>query len=171
MTSDRKQLRERRDAVKRDIEELAHQVEEGEVAPETAERLQASYQHELDSLDAALGGQVDDVPAPESPPTEPEPPQAVPRAERARSPRRVTVGAVLIVGALAAAVVFAGQSAEPDDPAPGGLTVDPASVANEELEAIVAANPEVTAMRMAPTNRSSPSRTATRRACSECIML
>lgn len=162
MTSDLNHLRERRESVRRDIEELALQVDEGEVDPETAERLRTSYERELDALDATLGEHEDETPAsaslPAEPEPEPEPIEHLSREGRTRSTNRAVVGGVLLLGALAVIMYFAVQSAEPDDAAPAGaapgdLIVDPATVSNEELEAIVAANPDVTAMRMALADR------------------
>ena len=159
MTSDLNHLRERREAVRRDIEELAYQVDDGEVDPETAERLRMSYERELDALNASLGEHGDEMPAAPPRPAEPEPePEPEPREGRPRSTNRVVTGGVLLLGALAVIMYFAVQSAEPDDAAPGGaapgnLIVDPATVSNEELEAVVAANPDVTAMRMALADR------------------
>lgn len=168
MTSDSIHLRERREAVRRDIEELALQVDEGEVDPETAEKLRTSYERELDSLHAALGEHVDEVPAAPSRPAEPmpepepEPEQEaiehLPKGGRTRSANRAVIGGVLLLGALAVTMYFAVQSAEPEGAAPGGvapgdLIVDPATVSKEELEAVVAANPDVTAMRMALADR------------------
>lgn len=161
MTSDLNHLRERRDAVRRDIAELALQVDEGEVDPETAEQLRTSYERELDALNASLGEHGDEMPAAPPRPAEPEPipePEPEPREGRARSRNRAVTGGVLLLGALAVIMYFAVQSAEPDDAPPGGaapgdLIVDPATVSNEELEAVVAANPDVTAMRMALADR------------------
>ncbi|MDH3247588.1 MAG: hypothetical protein OEQ47_01395 [Acidimicrobiia bacterium] len=164
MTSDLNHLRERREAVRRDIEELALQMDEGEVDPETAERLRMSYERELDALDTSLGEHGEEIPAAPSRPAEPEPMtesepiEHLPRDGRTRSTNRAVIGGVLLLGALAVTMYFAVQSAEPDGPAPGGaapgdLIVDPATVSNEELEAVVAANPDVTAMRMALADR------------------
>ena len=156
MTLDRIHLRERREAVLRDMDELALQVDEGEVAADTAERLLNGYRQELDALETALDGLPTIDQEPEEPPrneaSEPSEPEASKR--QPRSPRRVAFGAVLLLGALVASLYLAAQIAEPDaDVSPGALTVDPSSVTNEELEAIVAANPEVTAMRMALADR------------------
>ena len=54
MTAERDHVVERREVVLRDLEELTHQVEDGEIDPATAERLRSGYQQELDSLDRAL---------------------------------------------------------------------------------------------------------------------
>ena len=42
---------------------------------------------------------------------------------------------------------------EPPSAAPGGLTVDPNSVSNDQLEDVVAQNPDINAMRMALADR------------------
>lgn len=156
MISERSRLVQRRDVVRRDLEELAQQVADGEIDEATAAELNSSYARELEVLEAALKDLPEDLP-------EPEPeraPVAVKRvsqqATKARSPRRVVIGSLIIVVALSAAIAFAARDATPDEPvaaSPGGLTVDPTSVSNEQLEAVVAANPDVNAMRMALADR------------------
>jgi tetratricopeptide (TPR) repeat protein len=154
MTSERDRLRERRDLVARDLEELAAQVDEGEVDPETASRLEEDYRSELASIDAALSKLPEERKASPAAPVH-RPPRAR-GPERARSTRRVVVGGVILVAALTAAIAFAARDTTPEptvSASPGALTVDPATVSNEELEAVVAANPGITAMRMALADR------------------
>jgi tetratricopeptide (TPR) repeat protein len=157
MTSERSQLVERRDMVRRDLDELTEQVESGEVDQDTADRLRSAYQAELDQLDRALAGLPPAKPEPHQPVHSARPVTEVPEA-RTRSPRRVVAGAAILIGALTIAIFFAARGTEPDpvetaSGSPGALTVDPASVSNEQLEAVVEANPDITAMRMALADR------------------
>jgi len=151
--TDQRSLQERRDLARRDLDELAEQVDSGEIDPETAEGLRASYRQEYDEAVAALGDgpqstSGDGGRAQSDAPAQP------------RSGRRAIVGSVLVIAALTAAIIFAAQDITPDQaPAgtsassPGGLSVDPATVSNEQLEGVVAANPNINAMRMALADR------------------
>lgn len=158
MTSERARLIERLNVVRRDLAELAEQVQSGEIDDVTAGRLRQGYEEELGRIEDLVGPTQEDAgPTPE-PESEPETASVAPQVRPARSPRRVVVGAVVLVGALTTAIFFAAQGAEPDPDSvgsdgPGALTVDPASVTNEQLEAVVAANPDITAMRMALADR------------------
>lgn len=160
MTTERRRLIERRHLVVKDIEELALQVSEGEIDDVTYGALLGTYQNELDSLDAAIGELPEPAPEPKAkkgPTAEPAPAEDAPTAPR-RSPRRVLVGSIVLIAALSAAIAFAARDTSPEDTAPvaaspGGLTVDPATVSNEELEAVVAANPDINAMREALADR------------------
>lgn len=150
MTSERARLIERRDLVRRDLLELAVQRETGEVASDTAERLRRTYESELDALDSAIAELPD-----EKPEHSYEEPNSADRGSRP-SWRRV-VGALAFIGVLAVAFVLAANNAndtgQPVGASPGDLTVDPASVSNEEMEAVVEANPKVNGMRMALADR------------------
>jgi tetratricopeptide (TPR) repeat protein len=153
VTSERDRLLERRDLVRRDLLELTEQQEIGEVAVDTAERLRRTYESELETLDSALG-QLPDPATDRSTALDPEGEE-----EPARPPSwRKVAGSVLVIGALVTAILVAAQnvSSEADQAigmSPGQLTVDPASVSNEELEAVVAANPNINGMRMALADR------------------
>lgn len=146
MTTERDRLVERRDLVRRDLLELAAQEESGEITSGTAERLRRSYESELDALDAAIA----DLPV------EVADSEALVATSRpaGRSPWRMAAGSVLVIGVLAVVIALAARNAG-DDAAgsPGAITVDPASVSNEEMEAVVAANPDVNGMRMALADR------------------
>lgn len=125
MTSERERLRERRELVARDLEELplAELPDDSKAAP--------------------AAGPAHRPPRSRGP-------------KRARSTRRGVVGGVILVAAPTAGIPFAARDTTPDQTmfaSPGGLTVDPATVGNEELEAVVAANPGITAMRMALADR------------------
>ena len=125
-----------------DISELSHQEAAGEVDEATAEELRHAYRQEIDQLEEAA------VVAP--------PPEG-------RSRARVLVGAgILVVGAAA---LTAGVAATIRDRAPDELITgqaglagdqtgrDLSTVTNEELEAVVAANPDVIPMRLALARR------------------
>ena len=153
MTTERDRLLDRRDVVARDIEELAQQVTDGEIDEATASQMMEAYRIELEALDQQLAA----TPTP-SPTTPADPDQAAVEAGqvKTRSPRRILVGSLILIAALSAAVAFAARDTTPEEvtsAAPGGLAVDPASVSNEEMEAVVAANPEINAMRMALADR------------------
>jgi tetratricopeptide (TPR) repeat protein len=151
VTSERARLIERRDVVRRDLLELAVQRETGEVASDTAERLRRTYESELDALDSA----IEELPDEEPERSYEEPPTSTGRGSRL-SWRRV-VGSLVFIGILVVAFVLVSNNAndtgQPVGDSPGDLTVDPASVSNEELEAVVAANPKVNGMRMALADR------------------
>ena len=155
MSEERRRLRERRDLVARDLEELAAQQEMGEVGEDTAARLAASYRSELESLEAALA----DLPEDEDDVVdEVEPDVAEPTAPQARrSTRSVVIASVAIIAVLSGGILFAatrgGDEGTAAPQSPGALTVDPDDVSNEQLEGIVAANPNVTPMRMALADR------------------
>jgi tetratricopeptide (TPR) repeat protein len=143
MTTERLRLEERHRLVVRDIEELDQQVEDGEIDVATAQDLRSAYQRELESLKAA----IERLPA-----TAPEvivgSISRSDQAPRVRSPRTVLISSIVIVVALSAAIALAARDASPE-----ALTVDPASVSNEELEAVIAANPNINGMRMALADR------------------
>jgi tetratricopeptide (TPR) repeat protein len=160
MSWERQRLEERRDLVRRDLTELAVQEETGEIDPETAERLRRTYQSELAELDAAAGELGAEAPersdGGQSDPSDGG--QSDLEPEKPRWSRRRLVGSVLVIGALVVAVAAAALSIERDDDgqvgvSPGELSVDPATVSNEELEAVVAANPTLIPMRMALADR------------------
>lgn len=151
MTAERARLIERRDVVRRDLLELAVQRETGEVASDTADRLRRTYEAELDALDSAIA----DLPEED---LEHSSQTLEPGEERARLSWRKVVGALLFIGVVATAFVLLAHNAEDDNgqpvvASPGNLTVDPESVSNEEMEAVVAANPKINGMRMALADR------------------
>ena len=134
----RTRLEERLAQAHLDVEELASQVESGEIDATTAERLQTGYLAEIASLEAQLDALSEGVPT-------------------GRSPRRVVVGTVLFVGAVVVIVVLAAQFVVPREPDSGiAAPADPESISNEALEAVIAANadhPEIVGMRMALADR------------------
>lgn len=129
--------------VDRDLAEVAAQLAAGELDAATAERLRASYERERAAIVAAPPG---------------------PRPAEGRSPRRMLIGsAILIVGVVAVAA-FGVITTQSDTPGQGAITgvasdavegggVDLSSVTDEEMEAVIAANPRVVGMRLALAER------------------
>jgi tetratricopeptide (TPR) repeat protein len=139
------QAQERCDQARRDLEELALQVEAGEVDPDDAERLAATYRDELAEAEMALAS-IDEVSG-----SRPE----------GRSPRRTMVGALVLVAAFAGiALTVSRFVVDRDDGLLQGVAgqaeFDPSEVSNETLEAVVAANagdPMINGMRLALAGR------------------
>lgn len=140
-------LEERRDQAFEDLQALDEQCAQGEIDDATAARLRASYEHEaliaVQRLEATAVApedhQASSAPAP-----------------RRRLGRRVS-GAVLLVGAMALAVLAVPGALR--DRGPGGVVSgedvsgsaegrDLATVTNEEMEAVVAENPDIVPMRL-----------------------
>jgi tetratricopeptide (TPR) repeat protein len=152
--TDRKHLEERREIAIRDLTELAEQVEAGEIDEATADTLRASYQSEVDAVEAEIGA----LPAS----NEKKAAEAIgrPAGTQTRSTRRAVIGSVLVIAALSVAIFLAAGDID-STPAttaagsggPGDLTIDPNSVSNEQLEEVVAQNPNINAMRQALADR------------------
>jgi tetratricopeptide (TPR) repeat protein len=134
--------------VDRDLAELDEQVAAGELDAATAEELRATYRGErsriLDQIEElGAAGPATSRPGPDR--------------------RRAVMGTVLLLAAFAVVtVVLVGAVRErgPNDLATGGIASDVASgsvdlsqVTNEEMEQVVAANPDVPAMRLALATR------------------
>lgn len=140
----RHRLEAQRAQAEADISGVEAQVEAGELDPATAAELISRYRHEIAAASVALGRE--DKPERE-----------------AVSGRRTWAGAGLLVGAFVVAGLLAAQAVEPrqpgnfitggsDQPAPVNLD----EVTNEQMEAVIAANPdvpEVASMRTALANR------------------
>ncbi len=151
MNPERKRLQEQLDQALRDIEEVEDQVAADELDEATARRLVADYEAEAEALRSELE-------------TSSAPDEEEPR----RSPRRLIGVLILLVGAVVVVVAVV-NAVEPEEGGPasgiaaqdpgessagvGELGVDPASVTNEQLEAVVAANPEIVPMRLALADR------------------
>jgi tetratricopeptide (TPR) repeat protein len=153
IVSDRASLEERREIALRDLEELAEQVEAGEIDEETAASLRTSYQAELDDVAARLDAM------PVSPKTA-SASTSDGKGPQPRSARRAVVGSILVIAALSVAIFLAAGDIAPESSAPttasaspGGMSVDPNSITNEQLEQVVAQNPEINAMRLALADR------------------
>lgn len=152
--TDRKHLEERREIAIRDLTELAEQVEAGEIDEATADTLRANYQSEVDAVEAEIGA----LPAS----NQKKAAEAItqPAGTQTRSTRRAVIGSVLVIAALSVAIFLAAGDID-STPAttaagsggPGDLTVDPDTVSNEQLEEVVAQNPNINAMRLALADR------------------
>ncbi len=133
-------LAEARRTVAEDLHAVEVQAAAGELAAAEAERLRGVYEAEAAALDAATV-------------TDPPP--------RERSRRRVAAGAAILVlggAALTVAVVLTVRDRAPGDLVTGGIAAEGAgrdlsTVTNEEMEQVVAANPEVIPMRLALAGR------------------
>lgn len=121
-----------------DIEELRAQVQEGEIPPEVAEGLEERYRIEAETAE------------PETDPRTTLSSRTRPQ-QQARSRARLVVGWLIGILAMVVAVVMATQAAEQDEPAAAAR--DLSQVSNQELEGVVAENPEVVGMRMALADR------------------
>ena len=136
---------DRRALAGQDIAEVRRQQAEGELDDETAERLVRRYQEEIDLLDRFDGGGAGRE--------EPEPGAKTPRLRR-------LAGALLLTGLFAGAAAtafYAVQNREGGFITGGaGGSVDLSEVTNEQMEAVIAANPdvpEIAAMRLALADR------------------
>lgn len=131
---------QREDLIRADIADVERQVDEGELDRETADLLTARYRAEL----ASLAGEPDDG-GPEKP-TGP-------------SRSRAVAGTVILVGLFAAAAAGAWLAVGIGDRAgqpSAGEPVDLAQVTDAQMEAVIAANPdlpEIAGMRLALADR------------------
>ena len=143
---DRRRVEDERDQALADLADIDRQLADGEIDTATHQRLAATYRSEADAAASRLD-QLDEQPT-------------GPR----RSRRRAAVGTAIFAAAATIAAVAAINAVEPRPEggfATGGIVsdvvtdapTDLADVAMEELEEIVAANPDVTAMRLALARR------------------
>lgn len=143
MKANRQRLEERRDLALRDLIDLDEQLQAGEVDRHRAQELRASYEAEavaaLDALDA-LADEPDEKAS------------AAPRSRRRTW--RLLASATVIVGIVGGAL-WALPGAVSDRPDRGFVTGNEATggrdldaVSNEEMEAVVADNPDVVSMRL-----------------------
>lgn len=142
------------DQVDRDLAEVGEQVDAGELDEATAERLRSAYQSER----AALEAQLADLATPKED-TSPDPGPAL------RSQGRAIAGTVIVgIAALVVAVVavFSLQERTPAGESTDGVATaalengggrDLSSVGLEEMEAVVAQNPDIPGMRLALADR------------------
>jgi len=147
MTLEVNRIQEQIAQAERDLEEIKDQVAIGDVDAETAELLSARYAAERDRLQSELDGQpaVGDTP---------------PELAAIVTPRRLAGAAVLVVAAavLAFGVTQAVGSGEPavegvaaDVLAAEGVNLD--DISNEDMEVVVAENPDIAPMRLALADR------------------
>lgn len=131
---------QREDLIRADIADVARQAAEGELDRETADRLTARYRDEL----ASLAGEPEDG-----------------WREKPAGPSRgrAIAGTAILVGLFAAAAAGAWLAVGIGDRAGGpsaGEPVDLAQVTNAQMEAVIAANPdlpEIAGMRLALADR------------------
>ena len=137
------ELERRLAAARADLEELSVQVAGGDIETAVADHLRRAYLAEIAELEAARreGGRAAAPPLP-------------------RSPRRVAVGAAVVVGSLMAVVAAAGAFLVERPTAvsgvAGALSGDPDDFSNETLAAVIAANadhPQIDGMRLALAER------------------
>ncbi len=140
------QIADQIEQVERDLNEVAAQRDAGELDAAAADRLTAAYEAERAAVLATAAEVVD--------------PEAV-----GRSRARMLMGAAILgVGIVVIAVIgaFSLQGENPTDAIADGIPsevlagdagVDLSSVSNEEMEAVVAANPGIIGMRLALAER------------------
>lgn len=145
MSLETERIRERVAQAERDLAELGEQVDRGEIDVATADRLRSRYEQErADLLGKLAGGEPEIESAP---------------SEGLITGRRLAGAALLILAA--AVLTFAvmntvggpeGAEGVASDVATGaGANLD--NVSNEEMEAVVAANPDIAPMRLALADR------------------
>lgn len=127
--NDRRRLEEAAEQARRDIDELAIQVESGEIDDETARRLRSGYLRELEAAGDDLAGLADAEPSP---------------APVGRSRRRMLVGAGILAAGVAITMGIVGSFAQErrTDPLEGVAAgpdgaVDLENVSNETMEAVI----------------------------------
>jgi tetratricopeptide (TPR) repeat protein len=139
-------LREQLRQVERDLVEIADQEEAGELDAATYDRLRTRYEDERREL-------LDQL----STPAEPEPP-SVP-TERLLSGRRLAGAAVLVIAAVGLTIGVVNTTGDStgvegiasDVVAGGGVDLD--EISNEQMETVIAENPDIAPMRLALADR------------------
>jgi tetratricopeptide (TPR) repeat protein len=152
---ERARLTERRDLITNDIEELAAQVDAGEIDADTAADLRSRYIQDLAEVEAQIAELPKEDAAvtqqavkasskPSSAPTEPPTQHAT---MQGWSPKRVIIGGVILVVAFTVVLVTVIAAANRST-----TTTTVAAAADDtlaQMEAAVAANPDLVAMRLA----------------------
>ncbi len=140
----RARLTERRDLIARDIEELADQVDSGEIDEETATRLRAAYEEDLAEAEAHL----QELPAASEIATDYQADEA--DETTGVSKKRILWGAGILVAAFTVVLVVLVSSAQtPSSTGAAAPAIDPSTATFEQMEAAVAANPNIIGMRIA----------------------
>lgn len=158
MTGERDRLEQERDQGLRDLVDLEQQVADGEIPPEVAAELRAGYERTV----ATALARLDEEDA--------TPPASTPLTDRPSSRARWGAYALALVVAVFTAVVFlpiyvaerqggavtgnevfTSGAPQQQDAAPRDLS----TVSNEEMEQVIADNPEVVGMRLALAQRYS----------------
>ena len=147
MTGDADVLADQLEQVDRDLAELDEQVASGELDGATAEELRATYRTERTRIEAEIAELGATGPA----------------AGPGRDRTRALIGTLAVLAAFAVVTVVlinTVQQRGPNDLVTGGVATDVAAggvdlsqVTNEEMEQVVAANPDVPAMRLALARR------------------
>ena len=152
MSGEADRIREQLQQVERDLAEIADQQAAGELDAATVQRLRSRYEAERDTLRRELSVTV-------------EPEQSSERAESAEpvapliTGRRLAGAAVLVVAAIGLTIGVV--SATGDSPgvegvasdvvAGGGVNLD--EITNEQMEQVIAENPDIAPMRLALADR------------------
>ncbi len=140
--AERRQLEERRRHALRDLEEVSEQVASGELDEATAQELRAGYEAELEAVEQALQRTKTST-RPAGPPP-------------GRSPRRAMGGALLLIGAFTVVILLAARALRPEggsqQPSDAPAAASEATTL-EQMEEVLAAHPEVNAMRLALADR------------------
>ena len=138
--------------IREEMSDLDRQVAEGEIDAATAAELTDRYAKQIESLEQRLDG---DAAGPES------------DASSVTAPRRVSgrvlvgaglVGAAIVAIAVLAVVSLDGESTQGaeglvGDIVAGDATTDLSQISNEQMEEVVAENPDVVGMRLALARR------------------
>lgn len=144
----RTRLEERRDQALDDLIELDRQVASGEIDADHAGRLRARYETAAADAMAALDAL-----------------EAQPAPAAGRSVRRIVAGVAIVLVVAVGAVIALVNAVEPRpeggfvtggvaaDVVTDGGGVDLSTVTNEEMEAVVAQNPDILPMRLALARR------------------
>lgn len=147
--------RQQIDILNEELADVEAQLVDGDLDADTASRIRRKYQAELADLEAVQGATadeaVDDLSGPEAEP------------RRSRLDQRALVGIGLVAIALVVIGVFAVRSlTTPSVVGADGIVgevlrgegaVDLAAISNEELESVVAQNPDIVPMRLALARR------------------
>jgi len=147
-------VREQIELLNEEIADIETQVRDGDLDEDTAAVVRDRYEAELAALEAAVEAAVEEThPADESPS---EPPSS-------RLNSRAIAGIALVVVAMSVIGVFAVRSIRsPSTVGADGIVgdivrgegqIDLASITDEEMEAVVAQNPEIVPMRLALARR------------------
>jgi tetratricopeptide (TPR) repeat protein len=142
-----------------ELEDIDRQVAAGDLDESTAEALRTKYVAELDSLTAACSGD----PVPDVDPDEMAPDDSPARPTGGRMSGRALVGTAIVVVAVTVIGVFAvnsltgpstaGTEGVASDVITGDGPIDLSEISNEEMESVVAQNPNVVGMRLALARR------------------
>ena len=126
--SDRPETSRRRAMIEADIQDVGRQLAEEEIDAGTAGRLIERYRQELDSVEALMA-------------------EGAPEQERTGRSGRRLAGTLLLIGAVIVVSVTAYLAIRPRE---GGFVtgntetpVDLSEVTNDQMEAVIAANPDV----------------------------